>query len=189
MPRIVPRADLPKLTSYIDTRRPPHPLAFHLMLYAGLRIGEVTKLAWDDLIHNAEPKTAIVLDKHMTKNHQQRTVPITKPLAASIKATWLNFGIPNNFGPANYAIAITPASHPVTTRTLQRHLHTIGKNALGYHVNPHMLRHTFATELLAVTNLVTVQQALGHRRISTTAIYTHPSTDVVSEGMNRMYRT
>lgn len=186
--RIIPRSDLPKLTSGIDTQRPPLPLAFNLMLHAGLRIGEVLKLAWCDLLHGDAAKSALDLNKDTTKNHQARLVPITKPLALSIETTWANFARFNHFCPPNFVIALSPLSKPMTPRTLQRHLETIGKRCLGYHVNPHMLRHTFATELLAVTNLVTVQQALGHRRISTTAIYTHPSIDVVSDGMNRMYK-
>ena len=41
-------------------------------------------------------------------------------------------------------------------------------------VTPHVLRHTFATNLYARTkNLLAVQKALGHEYITTTQIYTH----------------
>lgn len=41
-------------------------------------------------------------------------------------------------------------------------------------VTPHVLRHTFATNLYARTkNLIAVQKALGHEYITTTQIYTH----------------
>lgn len=41
-------------------------------------------------------------------------------------------------------------------------------------VSPHVLRHTFATDLLKETgNIRMVQKALGHADLSTTMIYTH----------------
>jgi integrase/recombinase XerD len=48
------------------------------------------------------------------------------------------------------------------------------KSGITKDVHPHLLRHTFATDLLRSTkNIRLVQKALGHASLSSTMIYTH----------------
>lgn len=50
------------------------------------------------------------------------------------------------------------------------------KKILGRQINPHLLRHTFATQMLERgANLKTIQELLGHYSIATTQIYLNPS--------------
>lgn len=63
----------------------------------------------------------------------------------------------------------------LTTRTVQRIIHKYGRIAhLPFEVTPHVMRHSFATDLLSHgAGLRDVQEMLGHKNIATTQIYTH----------------
>jgi site-specific recombinase XerD len=63
----------------------------------------------------------------------------------------------------------------LTPRSIQRMIKKYGKKIkLPVDVTPHVLRHSFATDLLmAGADLRSVQEMLGHKNVSTTQIYTH----------------
>ena len=63
----------------------------------------------------------------------------------------------------------------LTPRSVQRMIKKYGeKMKLPVDVTPHVLRHSFATDLLmAGADLRSVQEMLGHKNVSTTQIYTH----------------
>lgn len=65
----------------------------------------------------------------------------------------------------------------MTSRTVERIFERIGLKAIGKPVWPHLLRHTFATRLMKLTDIRTVQVLLGHTHLSSTQIYTHPGLD------------
>ena len=52
------------------------------------------------------------------------------------------------------------------------------KAGIGIRVHPHLLRHTFASELLEDGySLAEVQRLLGHEQLDTTAIYVHTADE------------
>lgn len=58
------------------------------------------------------------------------------------------------------------------------------KAGINKHVSPHMIRHTFATDMLnSGADLMTVKELLGHENIDTTSIYTH----VTDEQIRKVY--
>lgn len=186
MPTIIPDSDLPKLTIAANHKHQPWPLLYHLMLQAGLRVSEVCHLAWSDLIFHDNPVNLIRLDASATKNNRTRDLPVNKTLHEHITTTWHGFAKLHQFAPPHYIAAHRPNAKPFTTRTLQRTFHKLGHTALGRPITPHQLRHTFATRLLRVTDIRTVQMALGHRNVSTTQVYTHPDMNHLQDAVQRM---
>lgn len=70
-------------------------------------------------------------------------------------------------------------------RTMVKHYAAKAGVSEAERVSPHVLRHTFATNLLRETkNIRLVQKALGHSDLSTTMVYTH----VFDEELERALR-
>lgn len=75
---------------------------------------------------------------------------------------------------------------PVTPRSIQRIVKKYSKLAgIAKDVHPHIIRHSFATDLLrSGADLRSVQSLLGHASVTTTQIYTH----VTDEQLREVYR-
>lgn len=143
------------------------------LLYAtGIRVSELTSLDIDDL----DLATGMV--RVMGKGSRERAVPL-HALAGKRIRIYLREGrssIASSHSGDSLFLTRTGRQMGAgdVRRMISRHLSTA---AVGLEVTPHMLRHTFATDLLdAGADLRSVQELLGHVALSTTQTYTHLST-------------
>lgn len=148
-----------------------------LMLDAGLRVGEVVKLQYHDAYFQGQPVQTLSVRSAIAKGGHARNVPLTTRLTKALSNLFPFF---RSIAPdySNYMlISNRPGALAITTRTLERIIAAAGEKALGFPVHPHMLRHTFATKLMKLTDIRTVQELLGHKHLTSTQIYTHVNDD------------
>lgn len=139
-----------------------------LMLYCGLRAGEVLALRVGDVDIGA--RWLLVHGK----GSKERRVPLDTDVAATIQ-TYLLIERPESTSRMLFLVAkgktrgqpLTPAG----LRTIFRYHREISGVAEGH---PHALRHTFGSALAeAGVDLAVMRELLGHAHINTTARYIH----------------
>ena len=78
---------------------------------------------------------------------------------------------------------------PMGIRAVQVMVKKRGRAAGFEDIHPHMLRHSFATDLLGKgVDLRMVQIFLGHKRIATTEIYTHVTNPQLKNIHSKLYK-
>ncbi len=148
-----------------------------LMLDAGLRVGELVRLRQRDLAFADSISTSVLIVAEISKSRFERVVPLTLNARAAIQ-NMINFWWDtDNPSPDLYAFYQKDPLKPLTTRQVERIIRSAALLSLNRPVHPHVLRHTFATRLMRTTNTRIVQKLLGHRRLSSTQVYTHPTQD------------
>lgn len=157
-----------------------------LLLEAGLRVGEVVALKMSDLYFNKIPVTNLIVRPEIAKNHKERSVPVSTRLKDALAKYISEHHRLASQPLSHYALTVSLSQIPITTRQVERIINKAGLEALGRPVHPHMLRHTFASKLMRVTDMRTVQELLGHKHISTTQIYTHPNEDDKKKAIGNM---
>ena len=161
--------------------------ALELLYAAGLRVGELVSLDWDDI--DLEGRTLRVLGK----GGKERMVPFGRQAAEALRA-WRTTSEHLEHTEDSDAVFRNRAGGRLTDRSVRRLLdRAVAAAAVAPGVHPHTLRHTFATHLLeAGADLRAIQELLGHASLSTTQKYTHLEVqrllDVYRQGHPRAKR-
>ncbi|GAI85523.1 unnamed protein product [marine sediment metagenome] len=149
-------------------------LIYSLMLHAGLRVGEVVQLTRADFFNDGRINARLLIRAEITKTKTSRIVPLVPYTIATLKKYAEGFTYTERENLFSFLLPSYVDGHHVSIRHIQRMLEMHSIKAFGQKINPHMLRHTYATRLIKVTNIRVVQVLLGHKSIQSTQIYTHP---------------
>jgi integrase/recombinase XerD len=156
-----------------------------LMYAAGLRASEVGSVRLNQWFPTLASMTVI------GKGNKQRIVPVGMEAANAI-ARWLEKQradiVQGNEAQADHRLFVSTRGKPlerVAVWMLVKKYATIA----GLHgVHPHVLRHSFATDLLrGGCDLRTVQEFLGHASVVTTQIYTHVDKSRMREVVKKFH--
>ncbi len=142
------------------------------VLYAaGLRVSELVSLPLDGVDRRAG------LLRVLGKGRRERIVPLGAPALRALDA-YLETARPALERSETQAVFLSTRGTAMTRQNFFHRLRGLARRAGldAERVSPHVLRHSFATDLLeGGADLRAVQAMLGHADLATTQIYTHVS--------------
>ena len=139
-----------------------------LLYSSGLRLSEICKLNMEDL--DTKERTCVVNGK----GNKTRIVPVGKKAIQAIR-DWFMYRseLKQSKATSTNAIFLNNKGNRISPRSIQLRLEKLCLMRGLPGINPHMLRHSFASHVLESSgDLRAVQEMLGHSDIGTTQIYT-----------------
>ncbi|MCZ6605127.1 MAG: site-specific tyrosine recombinase XerD [Alphaproteobacteria bacterium] len=191
LPKILSEMEVDALFTAAKRRRGPESIRLialiEILYAAGLRVSELVGLKLSSLAR--DPEILIVTGK----GGKERMVPLNRSARQAVQ-DYLE--VRDHFlGPDHESLYLFPggAKHSAPGRHLTRHrfaqlLKGLARDAdlPPEKVSPHVLRHAFASHLLAHgADLRAVQAMLGHSDITTTQIYTHVLDERLRQVLHR----
>ncbi|GIF01580.1 tyrosine-type recombinase/integrase [Paractinoplanes rishiriensis] len=154
-----------------------------VMRFAGARIAEAVGLDLDDLPITQHRRRLRIRGR----GRKNRSVPVHPELAAALDA-WLAERRTWPGSDTSPALFLNRAGDRLSLRTADEIIGNIAVTAgLAELVTPHVLRHSFGTDLVrSGVDLVTVAELLGHASLDSTRIYTLPADDDLDAAINRL---
>lgn len=177
LPRVLSEAEVASLLDEVkgDSPRDLRDRAMLETMYGcGLRVTEVCELKMDDIVAEGE------LLRIFGKGSKERLVPIGKSAGNALNAYFDSAR--GSFTKGNLAethIFVTRLGRPFTRQGVFKIIKERAA-AVGIapdRISPHVLRHCFASHMLAHgADIRVIQELLGHADIGTTQVYTHVDT-------------
>lgn len=196
---VLSKGNQKKVMLYIQEHFTFRNLGVYICLSAGMRIGEICALTWDDidtdkgvicvrktiqriyLIENGSRKTELILDTPKTK-HSIRDIPMGANLLKMIRP--IKKIVNNSF------FVLSNDAKPTEPRTYRSYYKNFMKGLGMPELKFHGLRHSFATRCIeSKCDYKTVSALLGHSNISTTLnLYVHPNLEQKKKAIEQMFR-
>lgn len=141
-----------------------------------MRVSELVGLKVNDVYFDEE------LIKVFGKGSKERIVPLGSQALLSLN-NYLQKGRPFLEKGKQEALFLNRLGTQLSDRSVRNIINKyVEEAALQQKVSPHTLRHSFATHLLnGGADLRSVQELLGHVKLSTTQIYTHLTTENIQQ--------
>ncbi len=177
--------DMPDIHTYLGLR---DRTIMELFYSSGLRVSELVTLNKEDF-----DKESMLL-RVQGKGKKERIVPITKNAAEWISiylsSEERHRDVEDHRAEADpKAIFLNKFGTRITTRSIDRmFVKYLRMSGLYEDITPHTIRHTIATHWLENgMDLKTIQLLLGHSSMATTTIYTHVSTKLKKDVIDRLH--
>jgi integrase len=176
-------------TKFLDHLKKPSPLSGPsqadlrnyamaiFILESGLRANELSLLQLQDVLFANQPVRTLVVRPAIAKLGIERRIPVSIPLDSCILALRHTLWRHHADQPQTFCWYRSTPNVPLTTRSIEAAFRKAGLASINRPVYPHLLRHTFATNMMRVTSARIVQELLGHADLRSTMIYTHPNGD------------
>ena len=153
-----------------------------LLWATGMRVSELSGLDFENLnldeneitVFGKGAKERIVLVSERAKKYLKQYIDVARPLIAKDNPTPLTEKSP---------VFINKTGFRLQNKSIRNAINDIvDKIQLPKHVTPHVFRHSFATKMIENgADLRVVQELLGHASISNTQIYTHISSQHLTQ--------
>lgn len=159
---------------YFNSRR--NHIMIKLFLHSGLRVSEMASLKWNH-INLMTGQLKVVRGK----GNKDRILWINDTMLEELQ-TWREDQF-EKVGATEYVFSNRECKRLIE-RDIREMINKYSMKALNKKVNPHTLRHCYATDLYRETkDIRLVQKALGHEDLSTTMIYTHLVDDELENAL------